>query len=106
ARALSASQLTQRGYRVHGRYSTTAIKRRFGRWNAAVARVGLNSCCVRHIPDAVLFDNLREVWMKLGRRPRKRDMIRPVSRFTHHPYLRRFGGWLPALRAFVQENGE
>ena len=98
---LGALTLPQQKYRALGRYSTTAIKRRFGTWNAAVAAAGLGEASRRDISSAALFDNLRDVWMKLGRQPRKREMVKPVSRYTHHPYSERYGGWAGAIRAFL-----
>jgi len=101
ARQLDAPSLSQNAYRAHGSFSTTAAKKRFGTWNGALGAAGLTVSQRRDIPDDELFDNLREAWIKLGRQPRKREMGSRVSRFTHHPYVRRFGGWLPAMRAFV-----
>jgi len=101
AAQLGVVSLPQRLYRLHGRYSTTAIKNRFGSWNAAVAAAGLTSAGRRDIGEGELFGNLQDVWVALGRQPRKRDMIKPVSRYTHHPYVERYGGWLDAVRAFL-----
>jgi len=98
---LGALTLPQQKYRALGRYSTTAIKRHFGTWNAAVAAAGLGEASRRDISSTDLFDNLRDVWMKLGRQPRKRDMVKPFSRHTHHPYSERHGGWVNAIRAFL-----
>lgn len=101
AAQLGVASLPQRLYHLHGRSSTTAIKNRFGSWNAAIAAASLTSSGHRDIAESELFDNLQEVWMAFGRQPRKREMTRPVSRFTHHPYVRRYGGWLDAVRAFL-----
>ncbi|MBI3401651.1 MAG: HNH endonuclease [Acidobacteria bacterium] len=59
----------------------------------------------RNIPDEELFDNLREAWIQLGRQPRRSEMGPPISRFGREPYVRRFGSWLAALRAFVGITG-
>lgn len=104
AAQLGTLSLTQRMYRLHGRYSTTAIKKRFGTWNGAAVAAGLTVSGQRDIPENVLLDNLRDVWIALGRQPRKRDMMKSVSRFTHHPYVERYGGWLNAVRAFLAAN--
>lgn len=101
AASSGSNLLTQQAYRRAGRYSTTVIKTRFGRWNAAVAAIGLKAASQRDLPVDELFDNLREVWMKLGRQPRKSEMASPLSRYTHNPYVRLFGGWLDAMRAFT-----
>ena len=109
AAKLNAGALPRRTYRELGRYSTTAIKSRFGSWNAAVGAAGLGEASSRDIPQIDLFDNLRDVWIRLGRQPRKREMTRPLSRYTHHPYVERYGGWVSAIRAFLavveQEEG-
>jgi hypothetical protein len=55
----------------------------------------------RDISESELFDNLQEVWVALGCQPRKRDMTKPRSRYTHHPYVERYGGWLDAVRVFL-----
>jgi len=102
AAALGTSVLTQRAYRNAGQYSTTTIKKRFGKWKAAVTAAGLGAGSERDIPADDLFDNLRELWIKLGRQPRKSEMASPISRYTHHPYVRRYNGWLDAMRAFTR----
>jgi len=101
AAQLGVVSLPQRLYRRHGRYSTTAIKSRFRSWNAAVTAAGLTSAGQRDIGEGELFANLQDVWVALGRQPRKRDMTKPVSRYTHHPYVERYGGWLHAVKAFL-----
>jgi len=106
AALLGTTILTQRAYRGAGRYSTTAIEKRFGKWKTAVNTAGLEAGSEQDIPVNELFDNLREVWMKLGRQPRKREMTSTHSQFTHHPYVRRFGGWLNAMRAFTRSINE
>ena len=102
AAELGVESLPANAYRKRGRYSATAVKRRFGTWNAAIRAAGLLSSGVRRdLPEAELFENLRDVWVALGRQPRKREMIKPTSRFTHHPYVERYGGWLDAVKVFL-----
>lgn len=102
ASSLGTSVLTQRAYLSAGQYSTAVIKKRFGKWKAAVATAGLEAGSEQDIPLDELFDNLREVWIKLGCQPRKRRMVSPLSRYTQNPYVRRFGSWLNAMRSFAQ----
>ncbi len=102
AARLGVQDLAQRTYREHGGFSTTAIKKRFGTWNRALIEAGLSVASRRDLPVTDLFENLIKVWSALGRQPRKREMVKPLSRWTHHPYTRAFGGWLQAMRAFVE----
>jgi hypothetical protein len=100
------STVAQSRYRECGRFSHFVVKKRFGSWNGALIAAGLAlhpSRC--NIPDDELFDNLRRAWITLGRQPRQREMAAPLSQFGHHAYVRRFGGWLAAMRAFVDAQG-
>lgn len=96
--------VTVRAYNHSGRFSAATVKSRFGTWNAALKVAGLAVVSVRALPDAMLWDNLREVWIRLGRQPRRTEMRPPVSALTHAPYVRSFGSWLDALKAFVAEH--
>jgi hypothetical protein len=101
AAALGATALSQQLYRVHGRFSTTAIKSRFNSWNVAVVAAGLAVSTERDVAESDLFENLRAVWERLGHQPRKQQMTRPLSKYSHHPYVERYGGWAGAIRAFL-----
>lgn len=102
AEILHPTALTIRAYNANGRYSHATVKKRFGSWNAAIKKIGLEPASVRDIPRDELFDNLREVWISLGRQPRKLEMTQPLSRFTREPYVRHWSGWLAAVRAFLE----
>jgi hypothetical protein len=104
--SVGTTVLTQRGYSRLGRYSTTVIKKRFGKWKTAVTAAGFVAGSEAHIPVDQLFDNLRLVWIKLGRQPRKREMVSPFSKYTHSPHVRVFGGWVAAMRAFTSAVNE
>lgn len=106
AAELGATRLAQNQYRERGQFSHSVVKKRFGSWNAAVVAAGLTADpSRRNIPDEELLDNLREAWIQLGRQSRRSEMAPPVSRFGREPYVRRFGSWLAAVRAFVATTG-
>lgn len=94
--------LTKRAYQREGKYAVVTFQKRFGSWLAAVTAAGFVIGRTRDIPDDQLFDNLRDCWMRLGRQPRKRELTPPASKFTHHPYVRRFGSWLNAMKTFCE----
>ena len=48
-----------------------------------------------------LFDNLVELWARLGRQPRLSDMTSENTPISGDTYKRRYGGWRKALEAFV-----
>jgi hypothetical protein len=99
--ALGGSTVSVRDYNRLGAYASATFKKRFGSWNKALIAAGLLIGHRHSLPDEELWDNLREVWIRLGRQPRKAEMQKPLSRFTHDPYTKRYGGWLAAMRAFA-----
>ena len=101
ANQTDASHVSQNTYRCLGTYSSTVMKTRFGSWNKALEAAALSSAHRPNLSTEELFANVVDVWTALGRQPRKRDMSKPLSKFTPDPYITRFGGWLPAMRAFV-----
>lgn len=78
------------------------VARRFGSWAGALERAGLaqHKCGLRY-GDRQCFENLRDLWLHLGRPPRGEDVMRPPSRVGLRAYLRRFKTWRRALHAFV-----
>ena len=94
--------LTFRSYRDVGKYAPSTIATRFGTWNDALQRAGLDLHEEKNVSVEALFDNLKIVWIAKGRQPVFRDMNRPPSQYTGSTYDARFGGWLNALQAFVE----
>lgn len=104
AAALDTETLSVRDYNEQGKFSSAAVKVRFGSWNRALIAARLIVSHQPDIPVEELWDNLREVWIRLGRQPRKAEMSKPLSRFTHNPYTKRWGSWLAAMRTFASTN--
>jgi hypothetical protein len=107
AAKVGTSYVPQNTYRNIGAYSSAVMKTRFGSWNKALAAAGLLTQHRPKLTTEELFENIIAVWTALGRQPRKREMVKPVSKFTADPYVTRFGGWLSAMKAFVEyANGD
>jgi hypothetical protein len=101
ALASDGQALTFRSYNETGKYASSTITARFGSWNEALKRAGLNVREEKNVSDKDLFLNLENVWISLGRQPVIRDLVKPHSRYSYHIYNERFGGWRKALVAFV-----
>jgi len=97
-----AGVLPARLYNHHGKYSHGTASRRFGSWNAALKAAGLRVVNQVDVSDEELFGNIEHLWVSLGRQPRKRELVRPLSRYSEGPYTRRFDSWRRALEAFVE----
>jgi hypothetical protein len=107
AAQLGQDRIAQNEYRRFGHFSSAVMKKRFGSWNNALEAAGLTIVPRRRVSSSDLVANLLDVWTALGRQPRKTEMRPPVSRYTHHPYVRTYGSWLSAMKTFVEyANGE
>jgi hypothetical protein len=95
--------LTGPVYEELGKYSLSTIEKRFGSWVKALDIAGLSTLGrKRNSTKEELFENLEEVWGKLGKQPSYKDMRVPLSKFSGKPYMIRFGSWRKALEEFVE----
>jgi 5-methylcytosine-specific restriction endonuclease McrA len=94
--------LTYRSYNENGKYSSATIVSRFGTWNGALKKAGLNLNEEKNVSDKDLFKNLEEVWTSLGRQPVTRELTKPLSKYASSIYSERFGSWRKSLEAFMQ----
>src|SRR6185437_13142370 len=94
--------LTFRDYNRVGKYHSSTVAARFGSWHGALERAGLERTIDRNIPTEDLFRNIVEVWGKLGRQPKSRDLSNEISKFSFSTYAYRFGSWRDALQKFVE----
>jgi len=85
-----------------GKYGTTTYIRRFGSWFNALEKAGLEKTRTpMNLPEEDLFQNLEEIWIKLGRQPRYAEVQKPLSKYHVGTYENRFGTWRKALEKFV-----
>jgi hypothetical protein len=104
AALLGIDCITTDVYKTHGgNFSLPLISKRVGSWKSAIEQAGLNLS--PHYNDSItddeLFENLEQLWERLGRQPTTKDFIRPLSLYSYSTYPRRFGSYRKALEAFV-----
>jgi hypothetical protein len=88
-------------YDEHGRVSAQAIIHRFGSWNQALEAAQLPIGKPYNIAEADLFENVAQLWRRLGRQPVAKDVVKKEgSRYSANAYRARFGTWNRALQAF------
>jgi hypothetical protein len=103
ASQLNKQTLTQHEYEDSGgRFSSSTICKRFGdSWFRAIEAVGLERSRTYGVTNDEYFQNLAEIWTKLGRQPLYREIEKPFSKYSTGAYEVRFGSWRKALEAFV-----
>lgn len=102
ARHLGKETVEQREDPKLGKFSAKPYTNRFGGWNQALERAGLQVTRLSKITNQELFDNLEAIWRKLGRQPFYGEMRKPISKYAISVYCRRFGGWFKACGVFVR----
>ena len=102
ARKLRKKHVGYEEYEKEGKYCPQIVTRKFGTWNRALKKAGLNVTKINRISTDELLENLKKVWDSLGRQPSSTEMVKPLSRFNRTAYKRRFGTWFGALRALVK----
>ena len=102
AEKLGKDNLIAKEYDEHGKYASSTMMRRFGRWNNALEIAGLKVIYTPNISEKDLFQNLEAVWIKLGCQPKRREMKQPLSKYSEGGYVRKFGSWRKALEVFVE----
>jgi hypothetical protein len=103
AERLGRGRLTRADLAGHPLFCAETVRRRFGGWRQAMERAGLEpGRWAVKCSDAECFANLRAVWTRLSRAPRRDEMCRPPSRIGAGPYRRRWGTWRRALEAFAE----
>ncbi len=103
AKEINKETIASREYDNNGgKFHSTTFSNRFKGCNNALKKAGLVVENFTNISDGELFENIEEVWVKLGKQPGGRDMVRPLSKYTAAPYSNRFGSWRKALEAFVE----
>jgi len=102
AKKIGKNNVSFREYIKFGEFSTKVFRNRFGTWNKALQKAGLEIGREFRLSDQALFENLEKVWLILNRQPFYGEMRRPLSIYSTKPYTSRFGGWLKACEAFIK----
>ena len=99
---LGKTTLTMREYDKNGSYNSSTAIRKIGSWNDILTRINASINVVYH-NDKALLDNIKNVWLKKGMQPTRRDMDNKTwSTISSGAYLRHFGTWYNALDRFVE----
>ncbi len=98
---IAPQKLTQKIYNRKGKFTSQTITERLG-WNKTLKALRLETSLDQDISEKELFDNLETLWIKLGHAPRRRDMVKPISKYSERPYLNKYGSWRKTLESFVE----
>lgn len=92
--------VTQAEFKKHGNVSCSMMESRFGKWNNALLKAGLEITRRNNIPIEEIYEDIDQVWNKLERRP-SYDEFNKFGRFSSSLLENRFGSYLKALDAYI-----
>jgi len=102
AEQLGRNTITMAQYEELGKAHPSTVQRRFGSWSKALQLAGLQPSRSKiGISDEEFFENIKSIWILLGRQPKYGEVKSPTSKYSASAYANRFGSWVEALRAFV-----
>lgn len=102
AKELRKDAITMDEYDERGKYCSETLRKKFKGWFNVLEKAGLQKTKNLNIPVEELFQNLEDVWGKMGRQPNYAEMHAPLSKFSSRTYQKRFGTWRKALERFVK----
>lgn len=100
AKLLNKRTLSKEEYKKHGEYSYTSFRNHFGTWKKALEKVGLSSARNWGTTRDEFHENLKDLWIKLGRQPKYSEITIPGSRYSGTAYAHFFGSWTKTLIDF------
>ncbi|MFH2125549.1 MAG: HNH endonuclease [Pseudomonadota bacterium] len=99
---LGKKWLTKDDITSHPKISYALVRSRFGSWKSGLDKANLQ--VVKHgkrYTDKECYENLFNVWTHYGRPPKYQEMNSPPSEVGPKAYIKRWGTWNKALKAFV-----
>ena len=103
AAQLGKAHLSGADVEAHSEITQSQMYRKFGSVSAALRKAGVEQAAHgRRYTDNEIFENLLNVWTHYGRPPTVTEMNRPPSTVGPNAYIKRYGRWREALKAFVE----
>ena len=102
AARLGKAKLSGAEIEANSEITQSQMYRRFGSVSAALKKAGVEQVSHgRRYSENEKFENLLNVWTHYGRPPTVSEMDRPPSTVGSSAYIKRYGRWREALKAFV-----
>src|SRR3989338_6828223 len=77
AKLFNKTTLSKNEYKKHGKYSYTSFRNHFGAWKKALEKAGLGRSRNWGTNREEFHENLKDLWIKLGRQPKYSEVKMP-----------------------------
>jgi hypothetical protein len=94
---LKKDSLSQKEYVRHGKYHSSTISRRFGSWNKALKKAGLQVRKYQIISEQELIEDLKRVSNALKKKSVTHAEYNSYGKFSSSAIMHRFSSWFKAL---------
>jgi len=102
ATELQNAKLTIEEYDKYGKFGSATIQKRFGGWNKAKEKAGLEIGRNYNTSIDEYMQNILELWTHYGRQPKYAEVVKPHSKYNISSYENKFGSWRAALEKFIE----
>ena len=102
SKELQNPALTIEEYDQYGKYGSATIQKRFGGWNKAKDKAGLEIGRNYNTSIEEYMQNILDLWTHYGRQPKYSEVVKPHSKYNISSYENKFGSWRAALEKFIE----
>lgn len=106
SKILENRKFTIAEYDEYGKFGSATIIKRFGGWNKAKLKAGLEIGRNYNTTIEEYMQNILTLWTHYGRQPKYAEVVKPISKYNVSSYESKFGTWRKALEAFIDYMNE
>src|SRR5271170_5287036 len=99
ATLIQPAGITKDLYDKHGRWCASTMQKRFGNWNEALCRAGVQPTKLMFIPPEDVIQDIKAVASTLGTSSLGFTQYKTLGKYTGKTIYRNFGDWVGAVRA-------
>jgi len=106
SKTLENLKFTIADYDEYGEFSSASVIKRFGGWNKAKMKAGLQIGRNYNTTIEEYMQNILTLWTHYGRQPKYAEVVKPLSKYNVSSYENKFGTWRKALETFIDYMNE
>jgi len=106
SKTLENPKFTIAEYDKYGEFGSATVIKRFGGWNKAKLKAGLQIGRNYNTSVDEFMQNILTLWTHYGRQPKYSEVSRPISKYNVSSYENKFGTWRKSLERFIDYMNE
>ena len=102
SKIIGENNISRKDFEKYSNYSYTSYRNHFGTFKKALEKVELFRSRNWGTSEEEYLENIKDVWVKLGRQPKYKDMDVSFSKHSSTSYAHYFSSWTKALKRFTE----